>query len=166
MSSHSENQNHGCPKSYSSLQGISHSGSSQKVHKSCRHKPRYLLSHSRTDWRENVMYASPASNLLPGSPLKANSSNLGLWWLPTGRTGPRTLLLYISSLSIFVLRVAQLRLEARNTTSSFVTFTKYLFRFNTVQTLWWYLFSAWWFGEVYIWSASDQVNLGWLVKSG
>ncbi|MCJ1468383.1 hypothetical protein MMC07_007011 [Pseudocyphellaria aurata] len=49
---------------------------------------------------------------------------------------------------------------------SFVTFTKYLFRFNTIQTLWWYFFSAWWFSEIYIWSASDQVNLAWLVKAG
>ncbi|MCJ1260898.1 hypothetical protein MMC22_000762 [Lobaria immixta] len=42
----------------------------------------------------------------------------------------------------------------------------YLFRFHTIQTVWWYLFSAWWFSEVYIWSASNQVNLSWLVKAG
>lgn len=87
---------------------------------------------------------------------------LVLWWFPIGRTGLRTLLLGISSLSIFVLRVAQLHLDARVTKSPFETLQKYLFRFNTVQTLTWYLFSAWWFSEVYFWSASDGANLGWI----
>ena len=73
----------------------------------------------------------------------------------------RTLLLFISSLAIFVLRVAQLHFGARTTASAFETFRQYAFHINTVQTLAWYFFSAWWFSEVYIWSASASANLSW-----
>ncbi|KAI9785745.1 MAG: hypothetical protein M1839_008762 [Geoglossum umbratile] len=54
---------------------------------------------------------------------------------------------------------------ARVTLSPFDTFKTYLIRYNTIQTLGWYTFSAWWFSEVYIWSASDDSNLNWVVKA-
>jgi hypothetical protein len=54
---------------------------------------------------------------------------------------------------------------ARATASPFETFKKYLVRYNTLQTLVWYIFSAWWFSEVYIWSASYDSNLDWVVKA-
>ena len=53
----------------------------------------------------------------------------------------------------------------RVTLSPFDTFKQYLIRYNTIQTLGWYAFSAWWFSEVYIWSASDDSNLNWVVKA-
>ena len=88
-----------------------------------------------------------------------------LWsWFPLGPAGIRTLLLFISSLLIFVLRVAQLHFGARITASPFETFRQYLFRVNTLQTLGFYLFSAWWFTEVYIWSSSDLANLRWVTE--
>ncbi len=37
--------------------------------------------------------------------------------------------------------------------------------YQSIQTLSWYLFSAWWFGEVYIWSAPRDAALGWVEKS-
>ena len=35
---------------------------------------------------------------------------------------------------------------------------------NTLQTLAFYLFSAWWFSEVYVWSASENADLNWVVE--
>jgi nucleoporin NDC1 len=35
---------------------------------------------------------------------------------------------------------------------------------NTIQILFWYLFSAWWFSEVYMWSSSTSANLGWILR--
>ena len=86
-----------------------------------------------------------------------------LWlWFPVGPAGIRTLLLYICSLSVFVLRVAQLHLGSRTTASPFQTFTQRLLDFNTIQTFGWYGFSTWWFSEVYMWSASSDANLNWI----
>ena len=93
-----------------------------------------------------------------------NCNPLGLCLFPVGRTGIRTLLLSLSSLMIFVLRVAQLHIDARNTKSPFETFSRLLLRFSAVQTLAWYLVSAWWFSEIYFWSASDGANLGWILE--
>lgn len=94
--------------------------------------------------------------------LIADKSSIFWFWFPIGPAGIRTLLLFVSALSIFVLRVAQLHLGSRTTASPFETFTRYLFRLNTVQTLAWYLFSAWWFSEVYMWSVPESANLGWV----
>lgn len=94
--------------------------------------------------------------------LIADKSSIFWFWFPIGPAGIRTLLLFISSLPIFVLRVSQLHLGARTTASSFETFITYLFRLNTIQTLAWYLFSAWWFSEVYMWSVPESANLGWV----
>ncbi|KAL8826641.1 MAG: hypothetical protein Q9191_003673 [Dirinaria sp. TL-2023a] len=67
-----------------------------------------------------------------------------------------------SPLSIFVLRVAQLHIGARSTVSPFQTFVQQVFSFSAVQTFGWYAFSAWWFSEIYIWSAAADANLGWI----
>ena len=103
-----------------------------------------------------------------------------LWsWFPIGPAGIRALLLFISALSIFVLRVAQIHIGmiayveqastvlkptigARTTASPFETVTRYLIRLNTVQTLAWYFFSAWWFSEVYMWSVPSSADLNWI----
>ncbi|KAL2809972.1 nucleoporin protein Ndc1-Nup [Aspergillus granulosus] len=83
---------------------------------------------------------------------------------PIGACGIRTVLLFISSLSIFVLRVGQMHIGSRTTGSAIHTF-KHLFPLHVFQTLGWYLFSAWWFSEIYKWSASTSAHLEW-VKRG
>lgn len=60
---------------------------------------------------------------------------------------------------IFILRVAQLHVGLRTSYSAYQTFTRYAARVNTIQTLSWYLFSAWLFSEVYIWSAPKSADL-------
>ncbi|KAL9099437.1 MAG: hypothetical protein Q9163_005062 [Psora crenata] len=53
---------------------------------------------------------------------------------------------------------------ARTTPSQFTTFKQQAIRLSTVQTIAWYLFSAWWFSEVYIWSAPQKADLNWLAQ--
>ncbi|KAL2801480.1 nucleoporin protein Ndc1-Nup [Aspergillus keveii] len=83
---------------------------------------------------------------------------------PIGACGIRTVLLFISSLSVFVLRVGQMHIGSRTTGSAIHTF-KHLFPLHVLQTFAWYLFSAWWFSEIYKWSASTSAHLEW-VKRG
>lgn len=85
-------------------------------------------------------------------------------WFPISACGVRTVLLFVSSLSIFVLRVGQLHLGSRTTQSSIGTF-RYLFPLQIAQTFGWYLFSAWWYTEIYLWSSSTSAHLE-LVKRG
>ncbi|KAI9734734.1 MAG: hypothetical protein M1818_006721 [Claussenomyces sp. TS43310] len=93
---------------------------------------------------------------------------LGQWdslfwsWFPFGLVGIRTGLLFICAFSIFVLRVAQLHVGLRTTSSEFQTFKQYALRFETAQTAVWYLFSAWLYSEVYIYSASSDANIRWI----
>ncbi|PGH36331.1 nucleoporin NDC1 [[Emmonsia] crescens] len=89
-----------------------------------------------------------------------------IWsWFPLGACGVRTLLLSFSSLAIFILRVGQMHAGAQTTSSPFSSTRQALFSFSTFQTFGWYLLSAWWFSEVYMWSSSESAELNW-VKPG
>lgn len=85
-------------------------------------------------------------------------------WFPFGSCGVRTALLFISSLTIFVLRVSQMHIGSRTASSSFGTLRS-LTLLQIAQTFGWYIFSAWWFTVVYVWSSSSDSNLE-LVKRG
>ncbi|EAW10175.1 nucleoporin NDC1 [Aspergillus clavatus NRRL 1] len=88
-----------------------------------------------------------------------------LWaWFPIGACGFRTVLLFLSSLVIFVLRVGQMHIGSRTTASPITTF-KTLIPLDIIQTFGWYLFSAWWFSEMYKWSCPSSAGLEW-VKRG
>jgi nucleoporin NDC1 len=82
-------------------------------------------------------------------------------WFPFGPAGIRTLLLFTSVLCVFILRIAQLRVGPRTTTSQFNTFLQYILNtpFQVVNTVVWYCLSACIFSEVYIWSASPETKL-------
>ncbi|KAL8825232.1 MAG: hypothetical protein Q9170_007873 [Blastenia crenularia] len=87
-----------------------------------------------------------------------------LWsWFPLGKAGIRTLLLFLSALLVFVLRVAQLHCGDRSTASSFQTFKQYLHRRDILETSFCYVFSALLFSEIYIWSVPKEANLNWVV---
>ncbi|KAL4785740.1 nucleoporin protein Ndc1-Nup [Aspergillus varians] len=89
-----------------------------------------------------------------------------LFWafFPIGSCGIRAVLLFISPLAIFVLRVGQMHIGSRTTGSPLQTF-KFLFPLQVLQTFGWYIFSAWWFSEVYKWSSPISAHLEW-VKRG
>ncbi|KAL2833393.1 nucleoporin protein Ndc1-Nup [Aspergillus cavernicola] len=80
---------------------------------------------------------------------------------PIGACGARTVLLFICCLSVFVLRVGQMHIGSRTTNSAIHT-SKYLFPLHVIQTFGWYLFSAWWFSEVYKWSSPVSAHLEWV----
>ncbi|APA12434.1 hypothetical protein SS1G_03976 [Sclerotinia sclerotiorum 1980 UF-70] len=86
--------------------------------------------------------------------------NSFLWsWFPLGRAGIRSGLFFICAFMIFILRVAQLHVGMRTSVSTFHTFIQYAPKFQTVQTALWYLFSAWFFSEIYIWSVPESAGL-------
>lgn len=85
-------------------------------------------------------------------------------WFPISSCGVRTVLLFVSCLAVFVLRVGQMHLGSRTTPSSLSTL-RYLFPLQVAQTFAWYLFSAWWFTEIYVWSSSTGDHLE-MVKRG
>jgi nucleoporin NDC1 len=89
------------------------------------------------------------------------NSRAVLWlWFPLGLTGIRTLLIFLSALTVYVLRVAQWHVGRRQTPTRVATFSKYFFRPSTLTTLVAYSFSAMMFVETYIWSRSvkDRLN--------
>lgn len=67
--------------------------------------------------------------------------------------------MFIPAFSIFLLRISQLHVGIRTSYSPYQTFTKYITRSNTIQTTLWYLFSAWLYSEIYIWSVSKSADL-------
>ncbi|OJK03762.1 hypothetical protein ASPACDRAFT_111792 [Aspergillus aculeatus ATCC 16872] len=85
-------------------------------------------------------------------------------WFPIGACGIRTVLLSLCSLVIFVLRVGQMHLGARTTASSISTL-KQLLPFDAFQTFGWYMFSAWWFNEIYRWSSPLSAHLEWVNRA-
>ncbi|KAL5402429.1 hypothetical protein PMIN06_001979 [Paraphaeosphaeria minitans] len=83
-----------------------------------------------------------------------------LWsWFPMGPVGVRTLLLFISALIIYILRIAQYHIGQRNTESGSGTFAKYAFTASTVMVFVSYLLSAFLFVEIYIWTQPESKKL-------
>jgi nucleoporin NDC1 len=100
------------------------------------------------------------SRLQPWRRILANTRE-ALWlWFPVGPTGIRTLLVFLPALIIYVLRVAQWHVGQRQTQTRAETVQKYFFRKSTLLTLAFYSFSAWLYGEVYIWSRTSESKLG------
>ncbi|KAF2441461.1 hypothetical protein P171DRAFT_523466 [Karstenula rhodostoma CBS 690.94] len=85
-----------------------------------------------------------------------------LWsWFPVGPVGVRTLLLFVSALIIYILRIAQYHIGQRNTLGGSETFTKYAFTARTVIIVVSYTLSAFLFGEIYIWTQPESRKLGY-----
>ena len=96
------------------------------------------------------------------SVLLSPSSSL-LWrLLPFGMTGLRTLLLCLPVLAVFIVRVMNMHIGRSTATSAAERVVQKLLDSRTAGTLFWYAFSAWFFGEVYIWTRTESANLGWI----
>ncbi|KAK3671860.1 hypothetical protein LTR78_008226 [Recurvomyces mirabilis] len=86
-----------------------------------------------------------------------------LWkLLPLGLTGLRTFLLFIPALAVFIIRVMNMHIGERTTTSGLETVVQKVLDTRAWATVFWYVFSAWFYGEVYIWSRTKEANLGWI----
>ncbi|KAL8930164.1 MAG: hypothetical protein Q9208_000781, partial [Pyrenodesmia sp. 3 TL-2023] len=88
-----------------------------------------------------------------------------LWsWFPLGSAGIRTLLLFLSPLLVFVLRVAQIHCGTRSTVSPFHTFKQFFYNRDVLETSFCYVLSALLLSEVYIWSVPREANLSWVLQ--
>lgn len=64
-----------------------------------------------------------------------------------------------------MLRVGEMHVGERTTSTPFQSVFRAVFSLSTLRIFGWYLFSAWWFSEVYIFSSSESAQLNW-VKPG
>ncbi|CAK4033072.1 Nucleoporin NDC1 [Lecanosticta acicola] len=90
----------------------------------------------------------------------SNTRHLIWSWFPLGSAGLRALLLSISCLAVFIVRVANMHIGQRIAPSAAQETLKKLSGGKVITTAVWYIFSAWWFGEVYIWSRNETAELG------
>ncbi|ETN46251.1 uncharacterized protein HMPREF1541_00435 [Cyphellophora europaea CBS 101466] len=82
-------------------------------------------------------------------------------WFPLGPAGLRALLYFFAIIFIFILQVATVTVGKPTPTSPFQQVRQSLFSASTFKTCFWYIASAWWFTEVYIWSSS---NMTWVTR--
>ncbi|KAJ4294536.1 hypothetical protein N0V90_008227 [Kalmusia sp. IMI 367209] len=85
-----------------------------------------------------------------------------LWsWFPLGPVGIRTLLLFISALIIYTLRIAQYHVGERNRETPLEAFQKYAFTSSTIMTVVCYMLSAFLYGEIYMKSQPEEKKLSY-----
>lgn len=70
--------------------------------------------------------------------------------------------MFISSLMVFILRVAQLHIGSRTSLSTFESLWQLVRSPRAITTLTWYIMSAFLFSEVYIFSTAGSANLSWV----
>jgi nucleoporin NDC1 len=90
------------------------------------------------------------------------TESLLMRWNWASFTGIRALLLFMPCLAVFILRVANMHVGVQTTASVAESVYKTATSWKTAHTLAWYVYSAWFFGEVYLWSRGDNANLGWV----
>lgn len=83
-------------------------------------------------------------------------------WFPLGPAGARASLLLITCLSILVVRVANMHIGERITSSVAETAYDLVWRRlgKSLHTVGWYALSGWLFGEFYVWTRGDSAELG------
>jgi nucleoporin NDC1 len=86
-----------------------------------------------------------------------------LWiWNPISMTGIRALLLFLPCLAVFIIRVANIHCGELLSASLAEGVFGNILQWKGLHTLCWYLYSAGFFAEVYIWSTSKADYLGWV----
>ncbi|KAK3345046.1 nucleoporin protein Ndc1-Nup [Neurospora tetraspora] len=89
--------------------------------------------------------------------------NSFLWsWFPIGPTGIRAAFLWFSGSLILILRIAQYHPGYRTSDSAYDTFLKHYRNFSTLETIVTYVFSAWLFAQVYLFSRPKDSGLEWV----
>jgi len=73
-------------------------------------------------------------------------------------------LFFFSSLAIFVLQLSTLKVGVRTSPSPITTLRRQLLDLSIFKTIFCYICSAWWFGEVLIWSSAEYAQLSWVKK--
>ncbi|KAK3315377.1 nucleoporin protein Ndc1-Nup [Apodospora peruviana] len=83
-------------------------------------------------------------------------------WFPVGPTGARTVFLTLSALSIVILHIAQYHAGLRTSDSGFQTFVQHALKLQTAEAIVSYVFSAFIFSQVYLWSVPNNAGLEWI----
>jgi nucleoporin NDC1 len=87
-----------------------------------------------------------------------------LWcWLPLGPAGVRAVLYLISIIFVFLLQVSTLTEGAPTLLAPIEKLKRALLSWSTFQIIFFYVCSASWFTEVYIWSGRNK-NMTWVIK--
>ncbi|KAF2210511.1 hypothetical protein CERZMDRAFT_24832, partial [Cercospora zeae-maydis SCOH1-5] len=92
----------------------------------------------------------------------SNSRHFFWSWFPLGPAGFRATLLFIPCLMVFIVRLANMHLGARTSTSSAEAVYAMLGAkgwANTLTIAFWHWASAFFFGEIYIWTRSSDAEL-------
>ncbi|KAK5948519.1 hypothetical protein OHC33_010415 [Knufia fluminis] len=87
-------------------------------------------------------------------------------FFPLGTAGVKALLFSLSSLSIFMLQIATLKIGKRCTPSNWTSIRTVLLSYSTYATVFWYMASAWWFCEVFVFTSPASTELGWITNGG
>lgn len=82
-------------------------------------------------------------------------------WFPIGPAGLRALLYFFALILIFILQVATVTVGKPTPTSPFQQLRRSLFSSSTFKTCFWYICSALWFTEIYIWSSP---SMSWVTR--
>ncbi|KAF2480011.1 nucleoporin protein Ndc1-Nup [Neohortaea acidophila] len=86
-----------------------------------------------------------------------------LWiWNPFSLTGIRALLLFLPCLAVFIVRVSNMHIGPVTTGSKIDTVWQTITSWKSAHTLAWFMWSAWFFGEVYLWSQGPDAHLEWV----
>jgi nucleoporin NDC1 len=83
-------------------------------------------------------------------------------WFPLGPTGFRAVFFFFCGISIIILRIAQYHPGLRASDSGLLTFLRYAPKFQTVETVFTYAFSAYLFSQIYLWSQPEEAGLEWV----
>lgn len=105
-----------------------------------------------------------ASHSQPLCKPNANAMAVVWSWFPLGPAGVRTVLFFFSSLTIFILQLSTLKVGVRTSPSPIATLRRQLLDLSVFKTIFCYICSAWWFGEVLIWSSAEYAELSWVKK--
>jgi len=87
-------------------------------------------------------------------------------FFPLGPAGVKAGLFTLSSLFIFLLQIATFQIGKRCTPSNWTSIRTVLLSSSTYATLAWYVASAWWFCEVFIFTSPASAALAWTINGG
>src|SRR5277367_1441483 len=125
------------------------------------HSSHYCLTGTPRFGLEVMIHASHSQPLC-----KPNANVIAVvWsWFPLGPAGVRAVLFFFSSLAIFILQLSTLKVGVRTSPSPIATLRRQLLDLSIFKTIFSYVCSAWWFGEVLIWSSAEYAELSWVRK--
>lgn len=76
----------------------------------------------------------------------------------------RAFFFFLCGIAIVVLRISQFHPGLRTSDSAFLTFFGYALKFQTIETVFTYAASAYFFSQLYLWTQPEDSGLEWITK--